>query len=93
VPPAFCAYLVALVPLTCFTPWALLPLAFYFAAILIQVLALIPQGGLICSLCALPLLVETHVFYGIGFWRGLFTALKPPGVKSDVPVKLEMLAK
>lgn len=92
VPPMFCAYLVALVPLTYFTPWALLPLAFYFTAILLQVFALVPQGGLIRSLCALPLLVETHVFYGIGFWRGLFTALKPPGVKSDVPVKLEMLS-
>jgi succinoglycan biosynthesis protein ExoA len=93
VPPAFCVYLVALVPLTYFSPWALLPLAFYFAAIFAQVLALIPEGGLIRSLCALPLLVETHVFYGIGFWRGLFTALKPPGVKSDLPVKLEVLAK
>ncbi len=93
VPPMFCAYLLALVPLTYFSPWALLPLAFYFAAILVQVLVLIPQGGLIRSLCALPLLVETHVFYGIGFWRGLFTALKSPGVKSDVPVKLETLAK
>ncbi len=93
VPPAFCAYLVALVPLTYFTPWALLPMVFYFVAITIQVLALISSGGLLRSLCALPLLVETHVFYGIGFWRGLFTALKPPGVKSDVPVKLEVLAK
>jgi hypothetical protein len=37
--------------------------------------------------------VETHVFYGIGFWRGLFTTLKPPGVKSDVPVKLEIFGK
>lgn len=93
VPPVFCLYLVALIPLTCLSPWALLPMAFYFAAILVQVLALIPQGGLIRSLCALPLLVETHVFYGIGFWRGLFTKLKPPGVKSDVPVKLVMLSK
>jgi cellulose synthase/poly-beta-1,6-N-acetylglucosamine synthase-like glycosyltransferase len=93
VPPAFVTYLAALVPLTYFTPWALLPLAFYFAAILMQVIALIPQGGLFRSLCALPLLVETHVFYGIGFWRGLFTALKPPGVKSDVPVKLDTMPK
>lgn len=93
VPPLFCLYLAVLIPLTRLSPWALLPMAFYFVAILVQVLALIPQGGLIRSLCALPLLIETHVFYGIGFWRGLFTALKPPGVKSDVPVKLETLAK
>ena len=93
VPPIFCAYLLALVPLTYFSPWSLLPLAFYFFAILVQTLALIPQGGLIRSLCALPLLVETHVFYGIGFWRGLFTALKPPEIKSDIPVKLEVMTK
>ncbi len=93
VPPLFCAYLLALIPLTYFSPWVLLPMGFYFSAILVQVLALIPQGGLIWSLCALPLLVETHLFYGIGFWRGLFTELKPPGVKSDVPVKLEVLPK
>ena len=93
VPPMFCAYLLVLIPLTYFSAWSLLPMAFYFVAIIVQVLALIPQGGLIRSLCALPLLVETHVFYGIGFWRGLFTALKPPGVKSDVPVKLETLVK
>lgn len=93
VPPLFCAYLAALVPLTYLSPWALLPLAFYFLAILIQTLALISLGGLFRSLCALPLLVETHVFYGIGFWRGLFTALKPPGVKSNLPVKLEVLTK
>ena len=93
VPPMFCAYLLALVPLTYFSPLALLPLAFYFLAILLQVLALVPHGGLLRSLYALPLLVETHVFYGIGFWRGLFTALKPPGVKSDIPVKLEVMTK
>lgn len=93
VPPLFCAYLMVLIPLTYFSPWALLPMSFYILANLIQVLALVPQGGLIRSLCALPLLVETHVFYGMGFWRGLFTALKPPGVKSDVPVKLFVLRK
>jgi hypothetical protein len=41
------------------------------------------------GLCALPLFVLTHLLYGIGFWCGLFTRLKPPGEKSPVPVKLE----
>lgn len=93
VPPAFVAYLLLVIPAAIVAPWALVPLAFYALAIIGQVVALIPQGGLFQSLCALPLLLETHIFYGLGFWRGLFTKLKPPGVKSDVPVKLEFLSK
>lgn len=93
VPPAFVAYLVVAIPLAFVWCWALAPLALYALAILGQVLALLPQGGSIRSVATLPFLVETHLFYGFGFWRGLFTELKPPGVKSDVPVKLEMLAK
>ena len=93
VPPLFVLYLVALIPSAYFCIWAFLPLAFYFLAIAVQTLALVPLGGLFRSLCALPFLVETHVFYGLGFWRGLFTKLKPAGVKSDVAVKLETLAK
>ena len=93
VPPLFVLYIIALVPLTYFWPEALLPMAFYFLAILGQTIALVPQGGICRSFCALPFLVETHIFYGLGFWRGLFTTLKPPGVKSDVLVKLETVAK
>ena len=93
VPPLFCAYLAVLIPAAYFWPVALLPLAIYYFAIIVQGLTLIPRGGMIRSLCALPFLVETHIFYGIGFWRGLFTPLKPPGVKSDVVVQLETLTK
>ena len=93
VPPLFCAYLAVLIPAAYFWPVALLPLAIYYFAIIVQGLTLIPRGGMIRSLCALPFLVETHIFYGIGFWRGLFTPLKPPGVKSDIVVQLETLTK
>jgi hypothetical protein len=31
--------------------------------------------GFLRSLAALPLLFATHFFYGIGFWRGLFSRL------------------
>lgn len=93
VPPAFVAYLLVAIPVAFVWPWALAPLAIYALAILLQTLALIPCGGLIRSLCALPFLIETHICYGLGFWRGLFTKLKPPGVKSEVVVKLETLAK
>jgi cellulose synthase/poly-beta-1,6-N-acetylglucosamine synthase-like glycosyltransferase len=93
VPPAFVAYLIVAAPLAFVWPWVLGPLGFYALAILGQMLVLVPQGGLIRSLCAIPFLVETHIFYGLGFWRGLVTRLKPPGVKSAVPVELEIVAK
>ena len=102
VPPAFVVYLgvwLVLNLLMRFTEMLLvfmiynIPMCFYLLALVLQCLCLIPSGGFVRSVCAFPLLAATHVFYGIGFWRGLFTKLKPPGVKSDVPVKLEILTK
>jgi len=93
VPPLFVLYLVTVIPLAFVSVWALLPLAFYLVAVLGQTLVLLPQGGLIRGFCALPFLVETHIFYGLGFWRGLITKLKPPGVKSNVPVKLDTMSR
>lgn len=65
------------------------PLFLYGVVVLAQTLALIPRGGLRRSLCAAPLMVLAHLLYGAGFWRGLFTKLKPPGQRPDVPVSLE----
>ncbi len=89
VPPAFVAYLIVVIPLAFAWLGALMPLAFYTVAILGQSLVLMPQGGVGRSLATLPFLVATHIFYGLGFWRGLVTKLKPPGAKSNVPVNLE----
>jgi hypothetical protein len=72
-------------------PFVVIPLVLYGVAVLVQTAALIPRGGLRRSICAMPLIVLTHVLYGIGFWRGLFTKLKPPGERSDEPVKLEVV--
>lgn len=98
VPPLFLIYLLT-VPMVCamtFVPAAEwqrdlyhLPLWLYGMAVLLQVIALIPSGGAVRGLCAMPLIVLTHLLYGYGFWHGLFTTLKPPGEKSNVPVKLE----
>lgn len=93
VPPGFLVYLLALPALVFFLGYlTLLPLALYAVVILLMTLALVPQGGLVRSAGALPLLVLTHVLYGFGFWRGLFTKLKPPGERAIVPVKLEQVA-
>jgi len=90
VPPLFCLYLA--------TFWLFgwigaLPLALYLLLVLIQTAALVPQGGLIRSLCALPLLPFPHVFYGLGFWRGLFTKLNAAATRAATPVDLEHLKK
>lgn len=66
-----------------------LPLIFYGLAVLLQTIVLIPRGGIIRSLCAMPLMVMSHLLYGFGFWRGLFTRLKPPDQRSDTPINLE----
>jgi len=98
VPPLFLVYLLTLplVRATTFVPssaWQrdlyYLPLWCYGMAVLLQVIALIPSGGAARGLCAMPLIVLTHLLYGYGFWRGLFTKLKPVGESLKVPVKLE----
>ena len=100
VPPFFCLYLLALIILeflplqnsvASFRLYAATPLAVYFAAIILQTLALIPVGGIVRSLLAMPLLVASHVFYGFGFWRGLFTKFKPDGKQPSIEVVLETI--
>lgn len=44
------------------------------------------------SIAAGPLIVLTHILYGCGFWRGLFTKLKLPGQGPPVPVALETVS-
>ena len=101
VPPLFLVYVVSLpvawlmkVPATLewLRPWYSLLLLLYGIAVLMQVLALMPAGGVIRGVCALPLIVLTHLLYGYGFWRGLFTRFKPPGASPSVPVKLETIS-
>lgn len=84
VPPLFCLYLVTLAifqitalgrPLGLLKILSAAPLALYAVAILLQTLVSMPASGVFRSLLAMPLLVASHIFYGIGFWRGLFTKL------------------
>jgi succinoglycan biosynthesis protein ExoA len=102
VPPLFCLYLIALtvfalLPISSeLARWKCLaaaPLAVYAAAVVLQTVASIPSFGLIRSVLALPLVVASHVFYGIGFWRGLFTRLHHGAERPKFEVVLENLAK
>jgi len=92
VPPLFCLYLAALPFLVALAPggwWWLALLGLYALAVLGQAAALIPAGGVVCSAAAMPLIGLTHLLYGYGFWRGLFTTLKPSGQRAPVPVVIE----
>jgi succinoglycan biosynthesis protein ExoA len=84
-PPLFLVYLITLAGLWVIASsnrqpqiaaWCSIPLAFYALLVLAQTIALVPRGGIVRSLAALPLIVLAHVLYGFGFWRGLFTRLK-----------------
>jgi hypothetical protein len=35
------------------------------------------------------LIFTSHVLYGLGFWRGCFTTLRPPAKDAPAAVKLE----
>jgi succinoglycan biosynthesis protein ExoA len=92
VPPFFCAYLLALpflLALTSIGKVCLLPLACYVVAVLAQAMVLAVGGQVLQSLAAIPLIVLTHILYGLGFWRGLFTALRRPGQRAPGQVLLE----
>jgi cellulose synthase/poly-beta-1,6-N-acetylglucosamine synthase-like glycosyltransferase len=92
VPPLFCVYLVA-APLLVLAlgPVVFAPLALYLLAVIGQTAVSMSSKGFFRSLLASPLLVASHIFYGLGFWRGLFTKLRPPGEKPVTEVNLERL--
>jgi cellulose synthase/poly-beta-1,6-N-acetylglucosamine synthase-like glycosyltransferase len=102
IPPLFCLYLASIplisqitfaAPLTNLPLWYSIPLGAYVLALLIQTLLLMPTSGPRRSLAAMPLLMASHFFYGLGFWHGLFTKLKPDGRRPVVPVILETVTR
>jgi glycosyltransferase involved in cell wall biosynthesis len=95
IPPLFCVYLIALLVLEIMAPgapvtrWGAAPLVLYVLGILVQTVASALSRGAGYSLAALPLLVMSHILYGLGFWRGLFTKLPSGENRSQVEVRLE----
>lgn len=57
-----------------FAVWLSAPL--YVLVISLQTAANIVRHRFASALCAAPLLFATHFFYGLGFWRGLFTSVR-----------------
>ncbi|HEY2952843.1 MAG TPA: glycosyltransferase [Verrucomicrobiae bacterium] len=101
VPPLFCLYLV-LLPLLFVVPFngranaapllVGLPLGLYALVVVAQTIVSILSKGVLRSLLALPLVMITHVFYGLGFWWGLFTRLRGPTDQPPTEVVLETIS-
>jgi len=92
-PPAFVLYLACLAAFSVWQPrWsglAALPLVLYVVALACQWLASSARHGPVRSAAALPLVVLTHLLYGVGFWRGLFTRLSSEASGRAADVALE----
>ena len=74
-----------------FGPVVFAPLGLYLVVVFLQTLASMISKGFVRSLLAAPLLVVSHILYGLGFWRGLFTPLKKPGDKPATEVVLDSM--
>ena len=84
-PPLFVVYLLAVVALP---PLFLLPLAAYAVLVGLQALWVTRDNfGLLLRVA--PLIVLTHVVYGLGFWRGLFTRPEKRPRPTAAEVKIE----
>ncbi len=101
IPPLFCVYLLALtgVELAPFAGpgaaalrrFSAVPVAIYALALAVQTTASVREHGWRRSLLAQPLLVASHLFYGCGFWLGLFTSLKRGADRPRFEVVLETI--
>ncbi|PWU10765.1 MAG: glycosyl transferase family 2 [Verrucomicrobia bacterium] len=101
VPPLFVVYLLSLLSYSgarLFVPGTphvakllVAPLCFYLLAVLVQGVALASSGKLLYSIAAMPLIVLTHVLYGCGVWRGMFTSLRPAEARPKVEVVVERI--
>jgi hypothetical protein len=90
VPPLFLLYLVALPVFSTFSLFSLLPLPIYFAALLAQAIALKSRPSWIPEVMGLIFL--SHVLYGFGFLRGLFTRPKPVSARVSAEIQIERVA-
>jgi succinoglycan biosynthesis protein ExoA len=93
VPPLFLLYVVVTAGVFLFVPGIarilLIPLGFYCLAVLGQAAVLAVKTPIARSVAAIPLIILTHLLYGFGFWRGLFTPLRAASSESAFPVELE----
>ena len=84
-PPLFCVYLVLTpaLPAWCLWPWLGYALALMGQGIVLK------NEPAVLKVYAVPLIFVSHLFYGFGFWRGLFTKLERSGHPTSGNVLLE----
>jgi GT2 family glycosyltransferase len=88
VPPLFCLFLAVLAFLPPVFRWAL---ALYGLAVLVQAVAIVPWRKFRWLPAIMGLIFTSHIFYGLGFWRGCVTKPKPPPASVSAEVKLQWL--
>ena len=91
VPPIFCLYVLATPFLLFFSKSLLIPWLFYFGAVLLQTLMLSSLFNPVQFVQVFGLIFISHIFYGLGFWKGLFTSPKPPPPSVTAGVSLETM--
>ncbi len=89
VPPLFLIYILTLVASFKLPLWYLVPLALYLIAVVVQAAAI--RTCIFAMSRLIPLIALSHLAYGYGFWRGLFTQFKSATEQAAVPVELETL--
>lgn len=93
VPPLFCLYVLAAVALARWLgPVVFAPLGLYVLVVVCQTFASMMSKGFLRAVLASPLLIASHIFYGLGFWRGLFTQLKSGDAAPKTEVTLERVS-
>ena len=92
VPPLFVVYLLLAAAVAGWLgPLVFVPLGVYGLVVFAQTMVSMMRKGMLRSFLAMPLLVASHVFYGLGFLRGLTTQLKASGDRPATEVTLEQL--
>lgn len=92
VPPAFCLYLAATPFLFLYARGLLLLWAFYWALVFLQAGSLVSVFKFGQFLRVAGLIFLSHILYGLGFWKGLFTKPKPPTPSISSEIKLETMS-
>jgi GT2 family glycosyltransferase len=90
VPPLFCLFLAALPFLPKMFWWVA---GAYAAAVFVQAWALLPLKEITWLPEIMGLIFVSHIFYGIGFWRGCLTKPRPPAPAILSEIKLEKICK
>jgi cellulose synthase/poly-beta-1,6-N-acetylglucosamine synthase-like glycosyltransferase len=88
VPPLFCLFLGLLPFLPKYVDWVLLV---YATALLLQALIVLPLKKWHWLPGIMYLVFISHIYYGVGFWRGCLTKPKPPPPTVAAEVRLEKL--